>query len=79
VTNFTGNAVATVLVGSWTGEFDKNRAERVLSGVDRFDEEAFAAGDDHGGAWDEELAELEAANTQQELKGAPAVTATTRL
>jgi len=61
VTNFTGNAVATVLVGSWTGGFDKGRAERVLSGQDPFDEEAFAAGDDHGGgAWDEELSELEA-------------------
>jgi aerobic C4-dicarboxylate transport protein len=52
VTNFTGNAVATVLVGTWTGEFDKERAERVLSGLDPFDEEAFAAGDSHaGGAW----------------------------
>jgi len=60
VTNFTGNAVATVVIGSWTGQFDKNRAERVLSGVDKFDEVAFAAGDDHGGgAWDDELAELE--------------------
>ena len=55
VTNFTGNAVATVLVGSWTGEFDKARAVRVLAGKDPFDEEAFAAGDDHGGgAWDNE-------------------------
>jgi aerobic C4-dicarboxylate transport protein len=53
VTNFTGNAVATVLIGSWTGEFDKARADRVLSGADPFDEVAFAAGDDHGGgAWD---------------------------
>jgi len=60
VTNFTGNAVATVLIGSWTGELDKNRAERVLSGVDRFDEAAFAAGDDHGGgAWDDELAAID--------------------
>jgi aerobic C4-dicarboxylate transport protein len=62
VTNFTGNAVATVVIGSWTGELDKNRAERVLSGVDKFDEAAFAAGDDHGGgAWDDELADLEVA------------------
>jgi aerobic C4-dicarboxylate transport protein len=59
VTNFTGNAVATVLVASWTGEFDKGRAERVLSGQDKFDEVAFAAGDDHGGGvWDDELADL---------------------
>ena len=53
VTNFTGNAVATVLVGTWTGEFDKVRAHRVLAGEDPFDEVAFAEGDDHGGgAWD---------------------------
>jgi len=55
VTNFAGNAVATVVVGSWTGELDKDRAERVLAGDDPFDEVAFAAGDDHGGgAWDHE-------------------------
>jgi aerobic C4-dicarboxylate transport protein len=60
VTNFTGNAVATVLVGKWTGEFDKDHADRVLAGELPFDEVAFADGDEHGGgAWDEELAELE--------------------
>jgi len=54
VTNFTGNAVATVLVGKWTGQLDRERAERVLSGAEPFDEAAFAAGDDHfGGAWDD--------------------------
>jgi len=61
VTNFTGNAVATVVIGSLTGDFDKGRAERVLSKQDPFDEAAFAAGDDHGGgAFDDELADLEA-------------------
>jgi len=60
VTNFTGNAVATVLIGSWTGELDKDRAERVLAGDDPFDEEAFAAGDVHGGgAWDKERGDIE--------------------
>jgi aerobic C4-dicarboxylate transport protein len=60
VTNFTGNAVATVLVGSWTNQFDRDRADRVLNGEFPFDEAAFAAGDDHGGgAWDDELAEME--------------------
>ena len=60
VTNFTGNAVATVLIGGWTGGLDKERAELVLSGAEPFDEVAFAAGDAHGGgAWDDELAELE--------------------
>ena len=58
VTNFAGNAVATVVVGSWTGELDKERAARVLTGQDPFDEAAFAAGDDHGGgAWEDEEAD----------------------
>lgn len=38
LTNFTGNAVATVVIGKWTGEFDADRAERVFSGQDPFDE-----------------------------------------
>ncbi|MEP7016763.1 MAG: cation:dicarboxylase symporter family transporter [Actinomycetota bacterium] len=67
LTNFIGNAVATVLIGSWTGELDKNRAQRVLSGVDKFDEAAFAAGDDHGGgSWDDELAAIDGDATATE-------------
>jgi aerobic C4-dicarboxylate transport protein len=38
VTNFSGNAVATVLIGKWVGEFDSDRAATVLSGEDPFDE-----------------------------------------
>lgn len=38
LTNFAGNAVATVLVGTWTGEFDRERAVGVLKGDDPFDE-----------------------------------------
>jgi len=38
VTNFTGNAVATVLIGTWTGEFDRERALRVFAGELPFDE-----------------------------------------
>jgi aerobic C4-dicarboxylate transport protein len=38
VTNFAGNAVATVLIGNWVGEFDRDKAEHVLSGDDPFDE-----------------------------------------
>ncbi|GAA1032166.1 C4-dicarboxylate transporter DctA [Virgisporangium ochraceum] len=38
LTNFAGNAVATILVGTWTGEFDRDRARAVLSGEDPFDE-----------------------------------------
>ena len=32
VTNFAGNAVATLLIGHWVGEFDKDQADRVLAG-----------------------------------------------
>ena len=38
VTNFSGNAVATVLIGNWVGEVDSDQAKRVLSGEDPFDE-----------------------------------------
>lgn len=33
MTNFAGNAVATVLVGTWTKEIDKERVDKVLSGA----------------------------------------------
>jgi aerobic C4-dicarboxylate transport protein len=38
LTNFAGNAVATVLIGTWTSEFDRERALTVLAGGDPFDE-----------------------------------------
>jgi aerobic C4-dicarboxylate transport protein len=38
VTNFSGNAVATVLIGKWVGEFDGDQAKRVLSREEPFDE-----------------------------------------
>ncbi|GAA4609546.1 aerobic C4-dicarboxylate transport protein [Actinoplanes octamycinicus] len=38
LTNFAGNAVATVLIGVWTREFDRDRARSVLRGDDPFDE-----------------------------------------
>jgi aerobic C4-dicarboxylate transport protein len=38
LTNFAGNAVATVLVGHWTGQFDRERAAEVLTGRHPFDE-----------------------------------------
>ncbi|WP_432013533.1 cation:dicarboxylate symporter family transporter [Streptomyces cucumeris] len=44
LTNFAGNAVATVLVGTWTKEIDKERMHEVLSGRLPFDSEAFAQG-----------------------------------
>lgn len=47
LTNFTGNAVATVLVGTWTKQIDTQQVERVLSGAAPFDERTMSA-DDHG-------------------------------
>jgi aerobic C4-dicarboxylate transport protein len=38
LTNFAGNAVATLLIGSWTGEVDRDRVQRVLAGDLPFDE-----------------------------------------
>jgi aerobic C4-dicarboxylate transport protein len=38
LTNFAGNAVATLVVGSWTGEFDRERSAQVLRGDLPFDE-----------------------------------------
>jgi aerobic C4-dicarboxylate transport protein len=38
LTNFAGNAVATVVIGTWTGEFDRGRAEQVMAGRLPFDE-----------------------------------------
>ncbi|OZM70608.1 C4-dicarboxylate transporter DctA [Amycolatopsis antarctica] len=45
LTNFAGNAVATVLVGTWTNEIDREQTKRVLSGEDPFDEATLL--DDH--------------------------------
>jgi aerobic C4-dicarboxylate transport protein len=38
VTNFSGNAVATILIGSWTKTIDRAKAYAVLHGADPFDE-----------------------------------------
>ena len=45
VTNFSGNAVATVLVGAWTKTLDSARMNLVLDGKDPFDEQTMV--DDH--------------------------------
>ena len=39
LTNFAGNAVATVLVATWTKELDREKLSAALSGRDPFDEE----------------------------------------
>ncbi|WP_326596497.1 cation:dicarboxylate symporter family transporter [Streptomyces sp. NBC_01803] len=48
LTNFAGNAVATVVIGTWTKEIDKGRMREVLTGALPFDE-ATLIDDGHGG------------------------------
>ncbi|OEJ41042.1 C4-dicarboxylate transporter DctA [Streptomyces agglomeratus] len=59
LTNFAGNAVATVLIGTWTKEIDKGRVDQVLAGQVPFDEKTLV--DDHdpadGGDADEAAGE----------------------
>jgi aerobic C4-dicarboxylate transport protein len=43
LTNFTGNAVATVLIGTWVKEIDNQQVGRVLSGEEPFDEQTMIA------------------------------------
>ena len=38
LTNFAGNAVATVLIGAWSRQFDADQARRVFSGESPFNE-----------------------------------------
>jgi aerobic C4-dicarboxylate transport protein len=49
LTNFTGNAVATVLIGTWTRQIDKEQVENVLSRRSPFDESTMSV-DDHESA-----------------------------
>lgn len=47
VTNFAGNAVATLIVAGWTGGIDRVQLDRALSGADPFDETSMVD-DGHG-------------------------------
>ncbi|PWU49648.1 C4-dicarboxylate transporter DctA [Micromonospora globispora] len=65
LTNFAGNAVATVLVGTWTGEFDRDRAAAVLRGDDPFDEVTMLDEEDaHGVPADETEADARLADPE---------------
>ncbi|PRY50060.1 aerobic C4-dicarboxylate transport protein [Geodermatophilus tzadiensis] len=55
VTNFAGNAIATVLIATWTRELDREQLSAALSGDSPFDEATMI--DDHGGPSDAELPE----------------------
>ncbi len=54
LTNFAGNAIATVVIGSLTKEFDREQAHRVFSGQDPFNEATLV--DDHKPAAETEQA-----------------------
>ncbi|GAB3060801.1 C4-dicarboxylate transporter DctA [Micromonospora schwarzwaldensis] len=67
LTNFAGNAVATVLVGTWTGEFDRDQARAVLAGDRPFDENSMLDEDD-----DERPAEDAPPGAERPLAGSTA-------
>jgi len=46
LTNFAGNAIATVVIGSFTGSLDRERLGLVLAGGDPFDEDTMLSDDD---------------------------------
>jgi aerobic C4-dicarboxylate transport protein len=59
VTNFSGNAIATVLVATWTKELDREQFDAVLAGDRPFDEATMLDDDGHGGgSSDDTLADL---------------------
>ena len=49
VTNSTGNAVATVLIGRWTSQIEVAQVRAVVSGERRCHESTMAGTDGHGG------------------------------
>src|SRR5919202_4804162 len=55
LTNFAGNAVAPVLVGTWTGSIDRAQLDEVLAGNRPFDETTLL--DDHTSAPQETVPE----------------------
>ncbi|GAA4296259.1 C4-dicarboxylate transporter DctA [Streptomyces venetus] len=65
LTNFAGNAVATVLIGTWTKEIDKERVNEVLAGRLPFDEKTLL--DDHDDAPDDGPVEVPEQGGEKEL------------
>lgn len=71
LTNFAGNAIATVVIGAWTGGLDKQRLDDVLAGRLPFDETTMLD-DPHGSPADDQAPEQvspgRSAEPQQELQ-----------
>ncbi|MDQ0734314.1 cation:dicarboxylate symporter family transporter [Arthrobacter agilis] len=65
LTNFTGNAVATVLIGTWTKEIDRGRVDEVLEGRLPFDETTMST--DH--RYDNDVEEGAEATTDAAVRG----------
>ena len=61
LTNFAGNAVATVLIGTWTGGVDREQLDAVLAGERPFDETTMLDADE---------AELPTSDTEVEAAAA---------
>jgi aerobic C4-dicarboxylate transport protein len=60
VTNFAGNAIACMLVATWTKELDREQMNRALSGESPFDEATMLDDDGPGGgSSDDTLAALD--------------------
>ncbi|CAH0126764.1 Aerobic C4-dicarboxylate transport protein [Microbacterium oxydans] len=76
LTNFTGNAVATLLIGTWTKQIDRDRVRQVLSGALPFDESQLDGVDDHGMSTGQDAADVQelkdSALTEMEAKEARA-------
>nr|WP_217239296.1 cation:dicarboxylase symporter family transporter [Streptomyces sp. AC555_RSS877] len=66
LTNFAGNAVATVLIGTWTKEIDRGRVDQVLAGQIPFDEKTLLD-DGHGGDPEAGHAEIPEQGGEKEL------------
>ncbi|MHA7271720.1 cation:dicarboxylate symporter family transporter [Arthrobacter sp. HLT1-20] len=69
LTNFTGNAVATLLIGKWTRELDIDKAREVLAGRDPFDELSL---DEDGHGYDGGSPEVPAGTAPAERERVPA-------
>ena len=67
LTNFTGNAVATVLIGTWTREIDRGRVDEVLEGRQPFDEATMST--DHRFENDDDVEDGAAARTEAAVRG----------
>ena len=62
VTNFAGNAIATVLIATWTKELDREQLDAVLAGDRPFDEATMLDDDGHGGGSSDDNIPVDATN-----------------